>query len=137
MYINGLGAIDKSREKKKAYQKGASGFSELVSNSDVEDSQASNAPAVSGTSSLFFLQEVGDDGPQKKGVVKRGFDVIKYLDNIRVGLLCGTLSKDTIIGLEPLLEKFKKNFSDPKLSQIIDEIDLRAKVEIAKLNRNQ
>jgi hypothetical protein len=137
MYISGLGVIEKNREKKKSAKTSAGGFSELISDTQIEESGAANTPAVSSTSSLFFLQEVGDEAKQKKEAVAQGFDAIKYLDDIRAGLLMGTLSKDTIAGLETILERFRKNFSDPKLSEIIDEIELRAKVEIAKLGGNQ
>jgi hypothetical protein len=136
MYITGLGVIDKSREKKKAAKTGAAGFSELVSNSEIEDAQLASTPAVGSTSSLFFLQEIGDDAQQRREFVTQGFDALKYLDSIKIGLLYGTLSRDTLISLESLLGRFKKNFPDPKLSQVIEEIELRAKVEIAKLDRN-
>ncbi len=137
MYIAGLGATGASdTTKKKPAKKGVGGFSDLLSASEVEESSTSGTSSVSSTSQLLFMQEVDDEEFQKKQAVTQGFDALKYLDNIRMGLLCGTLSKDALIGLESVIEKFRKNFSDPQLSNILDEIELRAKVEIAKLIRN-
>lgn len=137
MYIIGAGAASGAEQlKKKTAKKGVGGFSELLSDSEIEEAQTASSAGVSSTSSLLFMQEVSDDEYQRKEAVNKGFDALKYLDNIRIGLLCGTLSKDTIMGLERLLQNFRKNFNDPQLSNIIDEIELRARVEIAKLERN-
>lgn len=137
MYITGTNALGASDAlKKKTAKKNAGGFSELLSESEIEESQTAGTSSISSTSSLLFMQEVGDEEAHKKEAVTQGFDAIKYLDNIRMGLLLGTISKDNLIGLESLLQKFRKNFSDPQLSNILDEIELRAKVEIAKLTRN-
>lgn len=139
MYITNIGSTGESKAlSKKPVKPGAGGFSGLLSSGDVEESPASVASSINGINQLLFLQEVdADEQHQRKEAVKSGFDVLKYLDNIRLNLLCGTLSKETISGLSALLQRVRKNFSDPLLSQILDEIELRAMVELAKLESNQ
>lgn len=138
MYVTTIGAVGDSKLiKKKAAKAGGSGFSELISSGDAEEASPAGTASVSSASQLFFLQEVDNEDQHKKEAVSQGFDALKYLDNIRNGLLLGTLSRGTIMGLDSLLQKFKKNFSDPHLTQVIEEIELRARVEIAKLERDQ
>jgi hypothetical protein len=122
--------------KKKDAKKNAHGFSELISAGEIEEMGTSSTSAINNTSPLLFLQEVNDEEYNKKTAVKQGFDTIQYLDNIRNGLLLGSLSKDTILQLDAILKNFSKNFTDPNLTQILEEIELRAKVEIAKWERN-
>lgn len=137
MYITGTTPSGESKViSKKAIKPGSGGFSGLLSSGDVEEASTHTTSGVSSLNSLLFMQEVGDEEYQRKEAVKHGFDVLKYLDNIRINLLCGTLSKETIFGLDSVLQKIRKNFNDPHLSKIIDEIELRAMVEIAKLESN-
>ena len=135
MYITGTGLIDKSQLKKKATKTGASGFSELLSDSEIEEVQTSPTTSINSANQLLFMQEVDDKESLRREAVNHAFDAIKYLDTIKMGLLTGALSKDMLLNLEASLQRMKRNFNDPHLSEIIDEIELRAKVEIAKLER--
>ena len=136
MYIQGIGAAELAKAtEKKSKKTGTSGFAGLLSAGE-SDTQTQEAAASGGVNPLFFLQEVNEDEPRKREAVKQGFDAIKYLDNIRMGLLTGKLSETTLTGLDAVLQKFRKDFTDPKLSQILDDIELRSKIELAKLLRN-
>ncbi len=136
MYITATGGLDKSQAKKKTAKSNSNGFSEVLSSFATEESAAHSAASVNGVNQFLFLQEIDNEQEEKKETLNQAFDTIKHLDKIKMGLLSGSLSKETIIGLETLIAKSRKKFIDPNLLQIIDEIDLRAKVEIAKFSRD-
>jgi hypothetical protein len=59
------------------------------------------------------------------------------LEEIRHGLLMGTLPLDKLTALSASLRDRRETCHDPRLAALLDEIELRAEVEIAKLTRNR
>ncbi len=51
-------------------------------------------------------------------------------------MLVGAVPKDKLVELAHRVRAGKKKSDDPKLNEIVDEIELRAEVEIAKLTRD-
>lgn len=60
--------------------------------------------------------------------------MLDLLDEVRVGMILGQVSRGTLQSLLTLVNAQREDFIDPSLSQVLDEIDLRARVELAKLN---
>lgn len=126
------GSVNNIKKKKPAGGGGA--FAASLNESDEASAPATasvNSPTA--VSALFMLQEIEGDGGGKQQQVERGFDMLDYLDNIKVGLLTGTISREMLSGLDEMISKWRENTDDPKLEAIIDEIELRAAVELAKL----
>ncbi|MFN9541577.1 MAG: flagellar assembly protein FliX, partial [Alphaproteobacteria bacterium] len=69
----------------------------------------------------------------RQRAVRRGRDMLDMLDEIRRGLLEGAVSASTLKRLAGLANTKREDFVDPGLSQVLDDIDLRARVELAKL----
>ena len=65
-----------------------------------------------------------------------GKDLLERLDQLRLGILAGVFSKDRLAELAHKLRERQKETDDPKLNEIVKEIELRAEVELAKLTRN-
>ena len=65
-----------------------------------------------------------------------GDDLLNRLDDLRLAILDGVLSKDKLTELVHNLRQKRQNSDDPKLNEIINEIELRAEVEVAKLTRD-
>ena len=65
----------------------------------------------------------------------QGEDLLDELDQIRIGLLTGSLPRATLERLAARVEAKRHRVDDPSLIQILDEIELRAAVELAKLGR--
>jgi hypothetical protein len=90
-------------------------------------SQASGAGAASGVSvaagiaGILSLQEVDDATASRKRAVRRAET-----------LLMGTLSRVQLGELAMLVSQRRDSVEDPKLAELLDEIDLRVQVEIAK-----
>ena len=55
------------------------------------------------------------------------------LESIRIGLLTGTLTIGDVINIAVVVASHREKIMDPELTSILDEIDLRAQVEIAKM----
>jgi hypothetical protein len=88
-----------------------------------------------GTVNTFLsIQEVDDPLNGRKRAKQRAEDILDELDAMRDGLLAGTLQRDSIIRLASLVRTRRPEVTDPNLKEVLDEIELRAEVELAKLD---
>jgi hypothetical protein len=101
----------------------------------------SEPPSVSGPAtssplmaidSLIALQEVPDSVTGRAKAAKRGRDILDLLEDIRDGMLLGGISRTTLTRLLQLVNVKREAFVDPGLSALLDDIELRARVELAK-----
>jgi hypothetical protein len=81
---------------------------------------------------LIALQEVPDLLAGKAKAARRGRDMLDLLEDIRDGLLLGGISRATLTRLLHLVNVKREEFADPGLSALLDDIELRARVELAK-----
>lgn len=93
-----------------------------------------NAP-VSGVDALLSVQEIGGESDAESQGQRRGKDLLDRLDELRLDLLEGRLAASTIQRLADLAASQRAQVRDPRLAEILDEIELRAAVELAKLGR--
>jgi hypothetical protein len=102
-----------------------------------EAGAAGAAAPASGISALLAAQEVEDaaSGPSRgrARARARAESLLDRLDEIRVGLLSGTIPAGTLREIAQLVQSQRDQVSDPRLAAVLDEIDLRAQVELAKL----
>lgn len=99
---------------------------------------AAEAPAqLSGIDALLLVQAVDDSTEReaRKRLLRRGEDILDKLEEIRHGLLLGTLPKEKLTELVDMVRSRREACQDPRLAALLDEIELRAEVEIAKLSR--
>ena len=71
----------------------------------------------------------------KKRMRERGEDILKELDKLRHGLLTGSMTLGQVIDMADVVASHRERVTDPKLTAILDEIDLRAQIEIAKARK--
>ena len=71
----------------------------------------------------------------KKRMRARAGNMLDQLEKIRVGLLTGTLTIGDVINIADVVAQHREKIMDPGLTAILDEIDLRAQVEIAKMRK--
>jgi Class II flagellar assembly regulator len=99
---------------------------------------ASTAPA-SGTTSvgsidaLMALQEVGNPLERRRKAVRRASKLLDLLDGVRDGLLDGEVSVQSLNGLMTTIREERSTLDDPHLDGLLNDIETRASVEIAKL----
>lgn len=84
-------------------------------------------------SQLAGLQEVDDALARRKRGRAHGMALIDRLEEIRLGLLAGMIGKDQLLRLAQMVSSRRPDVADPKLTEILDDIELRARVELAKL----
>ncbi|MFV3126051.1 flagellar assembly protein FliX [Niveispirillum sp. KHB5.9] len=121
---------------KKATRSGGGEFSRHIQGGDEDEgvSRSSGPQTAAGINPLFALQEVDDPTSGKKRRARaRGEDILDRLDELRLGLLTGSIPLEKLHELTRVLQNRRDSIDDPRLQEILDEIDLRAQVEIAKL----
>ena len=91
----------------------------------------SSAP-VGAVDSLLVLQEVPDATSGASRAKLRAEDLLDHLDQVRHGLLTGALSRQMLDRLARIARSERQSVDDPKLRELLDEIELRAAVELAK-----
>jgi hypothetical protein len=125
----------------KAQGTSGSGFAshlESPSTDSVDSAHGLDAPqALSSIESLLAVQSVDADGQGrgKKRLLQRGEELLDRLEDIRRGLLLGTIPKSRLNQLAQMVRNKREAGADPELAAILDEIELRAEVELAKLSR--
>jgi hypothetical protein len=94
-------------------------------------------PAPATVESLLAVQEAPDAASQRsRGLARRyGHDLLDRLEEVRLGLLAGAIPKEKLAAIAQAVRQRRQKTDDPRLNAIIDEIELRCEVEIAKLTR--
>ena len=136
MEINRTGRTESASVRRVAKQ---SGGSENVFN--LSEGQPQRAPAVSGpgpiaaVESLLTLQGLDDSTSGRSKGLAHGEQLLDMLDEVRDGLLCGGIPRTTLNRLATAVGRRHESFADPRLQTVLDEIELRARVELAKLEQ--
>ena len=89
------------------------------------------APATS-LDALLALQAVEDPLLRKKKLVRRGTQLLDTLEEMKADLLTGRVSESRLNQLMAVLGQARDK-ADPRLDALLDDIELRARVELAKL----
>lgn len=137
MKIGSARATSQTSAKKGAgAARGASGgFS--VSGAD----HARGAAGLSGATSIgivdAFLTLQGTDGTgdalhSPRRSIRRGEDMLDVLDEMKISLLSGQMPEKQLNRLLKLVDGQRSQALDPQLGDLLDQIELRARVELAK-----
>lgn len=109
-------------------------FSTHLDETDETESAAAaqGASPLGNVTGVLGIQEVDDALARAAKGKMRAQDLLDKLDGIRMDLLAGSLSKDRLVHLAKVVATRRADVTDPNLAEVLDEIDLRAKVELAK-----
>lgn len=120
-------------ERSKGSQKGT--FAESLS--EEAPVQAGNVAvsSVSPVEALLSIQEVPDSVSQRSRGLLRGQLILDELEELRHGLILGQLTHAQIDRLKALVERERSKVDDPGLAEVLNEVEIRAAVELAKLGR--
>ena len=97
---------------------------------------ATSTPATQGASAidgLLSLQEVPDGTGGRRRALARGDKLLDELDALRIALLDGVLPAGRLEALARFAAEQSPLVDDPRLADILAEIELRTAVELAKL----
>jgi hypothetical protein len=139
MKIEGSGGVDRT-SLRRIGKSPASGSSSTFSVSEAaEEARAAmvSAPGpIASVESILTLQGLDDSTSGRSKSVSHGEQLLDMLDQVRDGLLAGGIPRATLNRLANAVSKRQEGFADPKLQTVLDEIDLRARVELAKLEQS-
>jgi hypothetical protein len=144
MKVSSTGSVSPAAKKKVSKSKASEGpgfASHLknVENGSGDIAQVNELNGLNAVGSILAAQEVdsADDGQQKsrKKAQEYGENILNQLDEIKKDLLFGSIPKDRLASLAHSLRMKKGDIDDPALIKIIDDIELRASVELAKYTR--
>ncbi|WP_181707491.1 flagellar assembly protein FliX [Chthonobacter rhizosphaerae] len=95
-----------------------------------------HAPVLAGLDALIALQSVEDDLPRqrRRRTVRKGNELLDVLEEIKLAFLGGGLSGTALDRAAALLVSLEPS-GDPGLDSLIEDIALRAEVELAKQGR--
>ena len=99
-------------------------------------SAVGGAVGLSGVSTVLALQGAPDSTERRarQRAIQRGDAMLDELEEIRLGLLLGAIPRARLEHIAQLVRVRREQIDDPKLMSILDEIELRAAVELAKLS---
>lgn len=114
--------------------------SDFASALEGESASAAAAGGLSGTSAsaavstILALQAAqGEEGDAAKERAKsRANELLRQLELLRLDILTGAIPRAHLIAIAQTIKTSREGVFDPRLNDILDEIDLRAQVELAK-----
>lgn len=93
---------------------------------------AAAAPMTS-VAALLAIQDEGDaTSRRRRRAVQRGTDLLDRLDEIRHALLTGNMPAARLQALADALTRDRQAIDDPRLAEVLADIELRCAVELAK-----
>jgi hypothetical protein len=111
-------------------------FSLSETSSPQAQSAAVALRTLGGIDALIALQGIEDPVERRRRAVKHGRRALDALDELKLGLLSGTLEPATLLQLKAIAADLKDGSGDEKLDQVLGDIDLRVAVELAKAGIN-
>lgn len=126
-----------SGTKKSSDSKGAEGadFSQYMTSGTQGAASASATQSIAQIDALLAVQ--GAEDPTQRAAKKRARiradNILDKMDQIRLAMLGGNLTVGHMVDVADVIASHRDKIDDPALSAIMDEIDLRAQVELAKM----
>lgn len=116
--------------------------SEGAFGSFVASGPSSSAPtqmtqSIAQLDALLAIQGAEDPTARaaKKRMRERSDSILRELDKIRIAMLSGTLTVGHMIDVADVVASHRERIMDPAMTAIMDEVDLRAQVELAKMRK--
>ncbi|SHM15707.1 flagellar assembly protein FliX [Roseibium suaedae] len=106
---------------------------DMGSETTASSAMTSNS-SIQGMDALLALQELVDEPDRRSKAAKRGHTLLDQLEDLKADLLAGIVSADKLEALANQVEGTLES-GDPRIDGVVKEIELRVKVELAKLGR--
>lgn len=137
MKVQGPGptqGASKSKKSSKASEADGS-FEDFIASGPTKAAGVSATQAIVQVDALLAVQGSYDaaQGGARKRSQQRASTILNELDKIRISMLNGTLTIGHMIDIADVVASHRDRINDPALTAIMDEIDLRAQVELAKM----
>ncbi len=137
MKVRGSGSTQGVSNTKKASKTSSAdaSFGDLMTGGAEQAVATPTTQSIAQVDALLAIQGAEDptQGAAKKRMRARANTLLNALDKIRDSLLGGTLTVGDMIDVADVVASHREKINDPGLTAIMDEIDLRAQVELAKM----
>jgi hypothetical protein len=135
--INGTRKVETPTVRRTARSTGGSDTTFKVSDPiDTPRAQVVSGPGpIAAVDNILMLQGVDDSAGGRSRGLTHAETLLDMLDEVRDGLLAGGIPRATLNKLANAVGRRQEGFADPKLQNVLDEIELRAKVELAKIEQ--
>ncbi len=124
-----------ARASQRATAKKGADFSSQIADEPAAVGAVSPTAPLGAVDGILAVQEVPSATDGRSRGIKRGYNILDHLDDIRLGLLTGSIPRKRLVDLGQDIKQARDTVIDPELSAILDDIELRAAVELAKLDR--
>jgi len=114
---------------------GGGGFARALGDGPAQPAAPAGTSPVHSVNALLALQEVGDSMEGRGKARRRAEDLLDRLEELRLAIALGEVPIAQLENLARRLSQRQGTVDDPKLAQIINEIEIRAAVELAKRGR--
>lgn len=94
--------------------------------------RTSAASAVGGLDALLALQEAGGPLERRRRAVRRAGKILDGLEQVKMALLDSASPAPALAALAQVVKEVRSSTDDPMLEDVLNEIDVRAAVELAK-----
>jgi hypothetical protein len=137
MKVEGPGKAQGASNTKKSgkTEKSGSHFGDFLTSGTAATESAAQTQSIGSVDSLLALQGAEDPTARaaKKRMRERAATILGKLDEVRIAMLSGRLTVGHMIDIADVIASHREKINDPALTDLMDEIDLRAQVELAKM----
>ncbi|MTH97619.1 flagellar assembly regulator FliX [Roseibium sp. RKSG952] len=128
--VSGLQA----RRAKKQTSGSSQTFQPETAGDETTAQSVSAAGGIQGMDALLALQEVDTSARRSEAAMRHGHGLLDNLEWLRADLLAGHVPEDRLELLAETVDAGVQS-GDPGIDSVLKEIELRVKVELAKLGR--
>lgn len=96
--------------------------------------QVSGTGPLASVDALLAVQGADDATTGRSRGLTRGQVLLERLEEIHVGLLSGGIPRASLHRIAQEIDAGRGDVADPRLNALLDEIELRAQVELAKFD---
>lgn len=137
MKVNGTRGATPAPAGAAARSSGATGFSVPAGGASgaaetARTARAAGAAAVGSIGALLALQEAEGPAERRRRAVKRGGRILDMLEQVKLSMLEGVSTAASLERLARAVREERGGTGDDRLEGVLDEIETRAAVEMAK-----
>ncbi len=114
---------------------GGGGFARALADTPSQSASPAGASPVQALNALLAVQEVGDAMDGRGRARRRAESLLDKLEDLRLAIMLGEVPVEHLETLAKNLAERQETVDDPKLAEIINQIEIRAAVELAKRGR--
>lgn len=101
-----------------------------------DNNQATELSDVPEVNPFLFLQKIDEYKESQQNLKESGEQILRCLRDIQFGLINNEFSVELMSNLKNTLERNRKKFKFAELQEVIDDIIIRAEIELTKLELN-